>query len=283
MRRLRGQRAVAAHPHPPRAQDVDEDERSAGPEPHARERSTRRPSTRGRGARAPRSTASTPTTLRCLRVAARGRARGSSAASRPRSWTGRTTSPTPSTTSRTRCTPGTWSLAALRSGQERAHLVELCQERLRRGGGGRCRRDGAGPAARRTLVADRQRRLPARLAALKNLTSQLIGRFCTAAEAATRDALQRARPLRRYGADLVVPDETRLECAVLKAVTAVYVMGREKLPADQGEAARHHPRPRRGDRPPRASDGRPGAASLPPPMPPPYPVGCASSSTRSRP
>jgi len=63
------------------------------------------------------------------------------------------------------------------------------------------------------------------LAALKNLTSQLIGRFCTAAELATRDAHGEVR-LTRYAADLVVPREQRLEVAVLKAVANRWVMQR---------------------------------------------------------
>ncbi|KUP95231.1 deoxyguanosinetriphosphate triphosphohydrolase [Thermobifida cellulosilytica] len=60
------------------------------------------------------------------------------------------------------------------------------------------------------------------LAALKNLTSELIGRFCRAAEQATRAAYGTAR-LTRYSAELVVPRRQRLECALLKAVTAHYV------------------------------------------------------------
>jgi dGTPase len=68
------------------------------------------------------------------------------------------------------------------------------------------------------------------LAALKNLTSQLIGRFCQAAEAATREAYGRAA-LTRYEADLVVPRPARVECGVLKAVTARYVMNREGVEA----------------------------------------------------
>jgi dGTPase len=67
------------------------------------------------------------------------------------------------------------------------------------------------------------------LAALKNLTSQLIGRFASAAELATREVYG-PRPLSRYAADLVLPRPIRLECAALKAVTAVYVMGREGAP-----------------------------------------------------
>ncbi|MEU9173793.1 deoxyguanosinetriphosphate triphosphohydrolase [Streptomyces sp. NPDC048420] len=72
-------------------------------------------------------------------------------------------------------------------------------------------------------------------ARLKDATSQLIGRFCLSAEAATRERHGTGR-LTRYGAELVVPHETRLECAVLKAVADRYVMQRaeqERLRADQ--------------------------------------------------
>lgn len=64
------------------------------------------------------------------------------------------------------------------------------------------------------------------LAALKNTTSQLIGRFCEAAEEATRERFGGGR-LTRYDADLVVPRAARLECELLKAVTARYVMERQ--------------------------------------------------------
>ncbi|REE99333.1 deoxyguanosinetriphosphate triphosphohydrolase [Thermomonospora umbrina] len=60
------------------------------------------------------------------------------------------------------------------------------------------------------------------LAALKNLTSTLIGRFCLAAEDATRQAYGPGA-LTRYAADLIVPRRQRLECALLKGVTAHYV------------------------------------------------------------
>ncbi|WP_326599167.1 deoxyguanosinetriphosphate triphosphohydrolase [Streptomyces sp. NBC_01803] len=62
-------------------------------------------------------------------------------------------------------------------------------------------------------------------ARLKDATSQLIGRFCLAAERATRDRFGPG-PLRRYAAALVVPRATRLECDVLKAVADVHVMQR---------------------------------------------------------
>lgn len=63
------------------------------------------------------------------------------------------------------------------------------------------------------------------LAACKNLTSELIGRFGQAAERATRAAFGPGT-LTRYAAELRVPDRTRLECALLKGVTAYYVMDR---------------------------------------------------------
>ncbi|KDQ67152.1 deoxyguanosinetriphosphate triphosphohydrolase [Streptomyces halstedii] len=72
-------------------------------------------------------------------------------------------------------------------------------------------------------------------AGLKDATSQLIGRFCQAAETATHQAYGPG-PLTRYGAELVVPAHVRNECAVLKAVADRYVMQRaeqEVLRADQ--------------------------------------------------
>jgi dGTPase len=68
------------------------------------------------------------------------------------------------------------------------------------------------------------------LAALKDMTSQLIGRFVRSVEAATRSAVGRAGPaqpaerLTRYSADVVVPPGTVAEIAVLKGLAAVYVM-----------------------------------------------------------
>jgi dGTPase len=71
-------------------------------------------------------------------------------------------------------------------------------------------------------------------AAVKHLTSELIGRFCGAAEDATRPP--GALPLTRYDADLTVPRRQRLECALLKGVTAHYVMTR-RGPAQARERA----------------------------------------------
>lgn len=79
---------------------------------------------------------------------------------------------------------------------------------------------------------------PSALAAAKNLTSELVGRFCKAAEDATLsswgdgsprapEAVRRPYPLARYASDLAIPRRQLLECALLKAVAAEFVMARE--------------------------------------------------------
>ncbi len=60
-------------------------------------------------------------------------------------------------------------------------------------------------------------------ARLKRTSSELIGRFCRPVVRATR-AEYGPGAHRRYQARLVVPRETRLECELLKAVAARYVM-----------------------------------------------------------
>jgi dGTPase len=90
---------------------------------------------------------------------------------------------------------------------------------------------------------------PASVSALKNLTSALIGRFCVAAQQATLTTALESPPrphesttaspisplshtspighsLTRYAANLLVPRRQRLECALLKGITARYVMAR---------------------------------------------------------
>ncbi|UCR89453.1 deoxyguanosinetriphosphate triphosphohydrolase [Mycetocola spongiae] len=64
------------------------------------------------------------------------------------------------------------------------------------------------------------------LARLKNLTSDLIGRFAGAATAATRAAYP-AHSLIRFSADVIVPHEIASEIAVLKGIVAAFVMSRD--------------------------------------------------------
>lgn len=85
---------------------------------------------------------------------------------------------------------------------------------------------------------------------LKNATSELINRFSTSAQNATRDH-HGDRRLTRYGADLVIPRWTLLECAILKAIADRYVRQRDaevRLRAHQrtviaelAEAINHNP------------------------------------------
>ena len=78
------------------------------------------------------------------------------------------------------------------------------------------------------------------LAALKDMTSLLIGRFVQAVEVATR-AKYGSAPLTRYAADLVIPDEARAECAVLKGAAAHFVMFTdERLSVLGGQRAQIH-------------------------------------------
>ncbi len=63
------------------------------------------------------------------------------------------------------------------------------------------------------------------LAAIKDMTSQLIGRFTSAAEAATR-AAHGLDPLTRHRGTLEVPDPIRHEVGVLKGMANLFVMQR---------------------------------------------------------
>jgi dGTPase len=61
------------------------------------------------------------------------------------------------------------------------------------------------------------------LVALKHAASLMIGRFATAAVRATRERYGPG-PLRRYDADLIVPERIRAQCALLKGIALRYVM-----------------------------------------------------------
>ena len=138
---------------------------------------------------------------------------------------------------------GHLQLAQLDSGAERAEVVAVTVARYAEGAPGA----DAGEVDAALARLQDQPYWPSSfdgslrsLAALKNLTSQLIGRFARAAEDATR-ATHGPAALARYGAYLEVPREARLECAVLKAVAGVYVMNRSGA---QDEYARQRDRVR---------------------------------------
>jgi len=68
------------------------------------------------------------------------------------------------------------------------------------------------------------------LAHLKNLTSELIGRFVRSSEEATRETFGRV-PLSRFDADLIIPTQSRIEVDVLKAIAGFYLIRAEKSQA----------------------------------------------------
>jgi len=107
-----------------------------------------------------------------------------------------------------------------------------CHGVLRKGATGKAltpdlTQDTLGAALQRLLdsgwVPRRHRGSRADLAALKDMTSRLIGRFVSTVEHSTRQQ-HGDGVLTRYAADLVVPDPVRAETAVLKAAAAHFVM-----------------------------------------------------------
>jgi dGTPase len=116
-------------------------------------------------------------------------------------------------------------LAHLDDGDARAEIVAVARESYL-----------DVPAADLTEALDRLRAQPfwlhdfdasmQAMVALKVMTSELIGRLCGAATRATQERAGGA-PLRRYDGDVIVPPDTRAECAVMKAIADRYVMQRE--------------------------------------------------------
>ena len=73
------------------------------------------------------------------------------------------------------------------------------------------------------------------LAQLKNITSDLIGRFCKSVETATRERYG-SGPLTRYGANVIIPERTSYEIVALKGIATYFVMvPREREPLHQEE------------------------------------------------
>ena len=117
-------------------------------------------------------------------------------------------------------------LAALESADERELLCRQAAEQY-----------SPLPPAALQPVLDRLLRLPplrdltdydgsfAAQSYAKRATSELTGRFVSAAVTATREKFGPG-PLGRYSAELVVPEEFAAECALLKAIAFRYVMSR---------------------------------------------------------
>ena len=118
-------------------------------------------------------------------------------------------------------------------------------------------------------------------ARLKNLTSQLIGRFAHAATDATRSAFPLAS-LIRFDADVVVPREIQAEIAVLKGIVAAFVMSRNtRQPIYAQQRAGAHVARRRAARHRAKQHLDPASPQTGAPRPT-TPPASASSSTRSR-
>jgi dGTPase len=119
---------------------------------------------------------------------------------------------------------GRIELAALGSPTERDVLVGLAARHF---GGEPDALSAAADDLHRLPVVEAVRRVEvastAGHVALKRLTSELVARFVLAATDATRERYGEG-PLRRYDADLVVPQAAGAEVALLKAVALRYVM-----------------------------------------------------------
>lgn len=68
------------------------------------------------------------------------------------------------------------------------------------------------------------------LGELKNLTSELIGRFVRSSEQATKEKFGN-QGLSRFDADLVIPEDARLEVDILKSIAGFYLIRAEKSQA----------------------------------------------------
>lgn len=124
---------------------------------------------------------------------------------------------------------------ALSSPEERKVIVELAQNAYASGLDSHELEDAVVRISEFEYWPDGFDESPSGLRAMKNMTSELIGRFVTTTLEATKDQLERGGAS-RVDANLVVPPEPRAEVAVLKAIANVYVFQRanaDKTYADQ--------------------------------------------------
>jgi len=129
---------------------------------------------------------------------------------------------------------GMIDLRLFRATRERAELTELVRESHLPDVESAELDAAAGALVAAPFWPSRPDRTRRGLAALKNMTSELIGRFCRSAELATR-AGHAPGSFTRYAADLIVPRGTVVEVALLKAVATRYVM---RTPLRVGAQAR---------------------------------------------
>ncbi|GGK61447.1 deoxyguanosinetriphosphate triphosphohydrolase [Ornithinimicrobium pekingense] len=113
--------------------------------------------------------------------------------------------------------------AALRSPTTQADVATLAQEWYAPDLEVEVLRAALGEVLDSGWVPDRHDGTRRDLAALKDMTSRLIGHFVHTVELATRERYGQG-VLSRYAADLVVPDRIRAQAAALKAVAAHFVM-----------------------------------------------------------
>ena len=238
VRGLRGQRADAADPHPAGGQVGRRRGALGRAQPHPghprrehevplaahRRRPTRAASTPTAPPARCASSGSTTTTCRCSPgcVPAPSRA---GAASRRRSWTSPTTSPTPCTTSRTASSPGGSTCAWLRDAGRRREVWGTVRDwYLPDASDAELDEALDGPVRDGRVAHGAVRREPLRAGRAEEPDQRLIGRLLHAASSTPRT--RRSAPVRwrRYAADLVVPRETGLEIGVLKGIAAHYVM-----------------------------------------------------------
>ncbi len=121
---------------------------------------------------------------------------------------------------------GRISLAALADPSERVVVAELAAKHFSAEPLSRLEDAGAvllGLPVLADLVAREYDGTLGAQVALKRMTSELVGRFASAAVTGTRQA-HGDGPLTRYGADLVVPAQVAAEVALLKATAVRYVM-----------------------------------------------------------